>query len=129
MLNLRKSLILFFVLLYLPNGSIRSDSINENKIYNITSDSQSNSADGILKATGNVIIEGENDFKVYADKLIYEKKFSKLLLKGNVTVRNYFSNEVFIKEASGNELIIFVDKGAFEFNKEEGQRVKTSIRF
>ena len=79
MLNLRKSLILFFVLLYLPNGSIRSDSINENKIYNITSDSQSNSADGILKATGNVIIEGANDFKVTADKLIYEKKFSKFL--------------------------------------------------
>ena len=109
MLNLRKSLILFFVLLYLPNGGIRSDSINENKIYNITSDSQSNSADGILKATGNVIIEGANDF--------------------NVNVKNYISNEVFIKEASGNKLIIFVDKGAFEFHKKEGQRVKTSIRF
>ena len=93
----------------------------------------------LLSAFNNVIIEfledcilvfpEENDFKVYADKLIYEKKFSKLLLKGNVKVRNYFSNEVFIKEASGNELIIFVDKGAFEFNNEEGQRVKTSIRF
>lgn len=129
MLDLRKSVFLFFVLLYLPNGVIRSDSINENKIYKITSDSQSNSADGTLKATGNVIIEGENDFNAYADKLIYEKKLSKLRLKGNVTIRNYFSNEVFIKDASGDELTIFVDKGSFEFHNKKGERVKTSIRF
>ena len=112
----------------LPVTNIKSDSINKNNIFTITSESQFHSGEGILKANGNVIIEGENDLTVYADKLIYKKKLSKLHLIGNVILRNYSSNEIFIENASGDELIIFLNKASFQLNKKNGERVKTKFR-
>ena len=128
MFNLRKSVIFFIFFFYLPTIEVRSDSLNDNNIFTITSDSQFHSGKGILKANGNVIIEGENELIVYADKLIYEKKLSKLHLMGNVVLRNYSSNEIFIENASGDELIIFLNQASFELNKKNGERVKTKFR-
>ena len=128
LLDLRKSVIFFLLVFSLPITNIKSDSISKNNIFTITSESQFHSGEGILKANGNVIIEGENDLTVYADKLIYKKKLSKLHLIGNVILRNYSSNEIFIENASGDELIIFLNKASFQLNKKNGERVKTKFR-
>ena len=129
MFNLRKSVIFLIFFFYLPTIEVRSDSLNDNNIFTITSDSQFHSGEGIIKANGNVIIEGENELIVYADKLIYEKKLSKLHLMGNVVLRNYSSNEIFVENASGDELIIFLNQASFKLNKKNGERAKTKFRF
>lgn len=128
MFSLRKNVIYFIFVFCLPMSEVKSDSINENNIFTITSESQFHSGEGILKANGKVIIKGKNDLIVYADKLIFEKKLSKLHLIGNVVLRNYSSNEIFIESASGDELIIFLKKGSFELNGKNRERVKTIFR-
>lgn len=128
MFVLKKSLIFFIIFLCLPTLKIKSELLNESNEFTLTSDSQLHSAEGILKANGNVIIEGRNNLKAYADKLIYEKDLSKLYLIGNVVLKNFSLNEIFIENASGDELIIFLNDGSFEFNKKKGKRVKTKFK-
>ena len=128
MFVLKKSLIFFIIFLCLPILQIKSELLNESNEFTLTSDSQLHSAEGILKANGNVIIEGRNNLKAYADKLIYEKDLSKLYLIGNVVLKNFSLDEIFIENASGDELIIFLNDGSFEFNKKKGKRVKTKFK-
>ncbi len=128
MVTWRHRFFLFIALILFNNSNARGDVSNTNSFYTIISDSQFHSEEGILKAQGNVIIESENDLQVYADNLIFEKKSSRLHLFGNVILRNYVANEIFVEDASGDELIIFLDKGSFEFKKKEGERVKTKFR-
>ena len=119
MFVLKKSLIFFIIFLCLPILKIKSELLNESNEFTLTSDNQIHSGEGILKANGNVIIEGRNNLKAYADKLIYEKDLSKLYLIGNVVLKNFSLNEIFIENASGDELIIFLNDGSFEFNKKK----------
>ena len=98
--------------------------------YTITSDSQINTLEGDLEAKGNVVIKSSNaNFEAYADKLSYNKDGRFLKLTGNVFLKNLESEGISIKEASGDELIIFTDTGLYEFKSQNKNRVKTKIKF
>ena len=126
MLFLRKPLILIFIINILFNG-VKSNL--KDRSFTIISDSQTNNPEGLFEASGNVFIEGENGTKAYANKLIYEQAASKFRLLGNVIIKNYKTNEIFIEEANGDEFILFTDKQGFQINSNKGQRVKTKLRF
>ena len=129
MIFISKILLFFCTYLILQISSSKSELREAFKSFLLTSDEQFHSDKGITEASGNVIIEGENDFKATADKIIFEKELSKLHLKGNVILNNFETEEIFIENAVGNELIIFLDKGSFKFLKKENKRVKTKFRF
>ena len=98
--------------------------------YTITSDSQTNSLKGELEAEGNVVIKSSNgNFEAYSDKLSYDKDGKFLKLTGNVSVKNLESEGISIEETSGDELIIFIDTGLYEFKSQNKNRVKTKIKF
>ena len=98
--------------------------------YIITSDSQVNTLEGDLEAKGNVVIKSSNgNFEAYSDKLSYDKDGKFLKLTGNVSLKNLESEGISIEETSGDELIIFTDKGLFEFKSQNKNRVKTKIKF
>ena len=126
MLFLRKPLILIFIINILFNG-VKSNL--KDRGFMIISDSQTNNPEGLFEASGNVFIEGENGTKAYANKLIYEQASSKFRLLGNVIIKNYKTNEIFIEEANGDEFILFTDKKGFQINSNNGHRVKTKLRF
>ena len=126
MLFLRKPLILIFIINILFNG-VKSNL--KDRSFTIISDSQTNNPEGLFEASGNVFIEGENGTKAYANKLIYEPASSKFRLLGNVIIKNYKTNEIFIEEANGDEFILFTDKKGFQINSNNGHRVKTKLRF
>ena len=126
MLFLRKPLILIFIINILFNG-VKSNL--KDRSFTIISDTQTNNPDGFFEASGNVIIEGENGTKAYANKLIYEQASSKFSLLGNVIIKKYTTNEIFIEEANGDEFILFTDKKGFQINSNNGHRVKTKLRF
>ena len=102
---------------------------NENNSYSIISDSQSQNENGKFEATGNVLINDNSNFSARSDKAIYEKNKSKIHLEGNVNIKNYQSNDIFIESLQSDELIFFTDKGGFKINAKNGKRVKTKLRF
>ena len=126
MLFLRKPLILIFIINILFNG-VKSNL--KDRSFTIISETQTNNPDGFFEASGNVIIEGENGTKAYANKLIYEQASSKFSLLGNVIIKKYTTNEIFIEEANGDEFILFTDKKGFQINSNNGNRVKTKLQF
>ena len=126
MLFLRIPLILIFIINILFNG-VKSNL--KDRSFTIISDSQTNNPEGLFEASGNVFIEGENGTKAYANKLIYEQASSKFRLLGNVIIKNYKTNEIFIEEANGDEFILFTDKKGFQINSNNVHRVKTKLRF
>ena len=120
-----KSLLLAPFLFLLAEFSFAEESIN----YTITSDSQINTLEGDLEATGNVVIKSNNgDFEAYSDKLSFDRDDKSLKLIGNVYLKNLESEGIAIEETSGDELIIFTETGLFEF-KSQNNRVKTKIKF
>ena len=121
-----KSLLLTSFLFLLAEFSFAEEFIN----YTITSDSQINTLEGDLEAIGNVVIKsGSGNFEAYSDKLSFDKDERFLKLTGNVSVKNLESEGISIEETSGDELIIFTDKGLFEFKSQNKNRVKTKIKF
>ena len=98
--------------------------------YTITSDSQINTLEGDLEAIGNVVIKSSNgNFEAYSDKLSYDKDGKFLKLTGYVSVKNLESEGISIEETSGDGLIIFTDKGLYEFKSQNKNTVKTKIKF
>ncbi len=98
--------------------------------YTITSDSQRNTLEGDLEATGNVVVKRTNDnFEASSDKLTYDSNSKTLKLIGNVFIKNLESEGLSIEETSGGELTIFTDTGIFEFKSQNKNRVKTKIKF
>ena len=72
-----KSILLASFLFLLAEYSFAEELIN----YTITSDSQTNTLEGDLRAKGNVVIKSSNgNFEAYSDKLSYDKdgKFLKV---------------------------------------------------
>ena len=121
-----KSILLTSFLFLLAEFSFAEELTN----YTITSDSQINTLEGDLEAKGNVVIKSSNaNFEAYADKLSYNKDGRFLKLTGNVFLKNLESEGISIKEASGDELIIFTDTGLYEFKSQNKNRVKTKIKF
>ena len=119
---------LFFAsfLFLLAEFSLAEELIN----YIITSDSQINTLEGNLEATGNVVIKSDSgNFEAYSDKLSFDKDDKSLKLLGNVYVINLESEGISIEETSGDELTIFTDTGIFEFKSQNKNRVKTKIKF
>ena len=98
--------------------------------YTITSDSQINTLEGDLEATGNVVVKSNSgNFEAYSDKISFDNDDKSLKLFGNVYVKNLESEGILIEETSGDELIIFTDTGLFEFKSQNKNRVKTKIKF
>ena len=98
--------------------------------YTITSDSQINTLEGDLEATGNVVIKSNSgNFEAYSDKLSFDKDYKSLKLIGNVHVKNLESEGIAIEETSGDELTIFTETGLFEFKSQNKNRVTTKIKF
>jgi len=98
--------------------------------YTITSDSQRNTLEGDLEATGNVVVKRTNDnFEASSDKLTYDSNSKTLKLIGNVFIKNLESEGLSIEETSGDELTIFTDTGLFEFKSQNKNRVNTKIKF
>ena len=121
-----KSLLLISFFFLLAESSFAEELIN----YTITSDSQINTLEGDLEATGNVVIKSNSgNFEAYSDKLSFDKDDKSLKLFGNVYVKNLESEGIIIEETSGNELTIFTDTGLFEFKSQNKNRVKTKIKF
>ena len=121
-----KSLFFASFLFLLAEYSFAEELIN----YTITSDSQVNTLEGDLEAIGNVVIKRNGDnFEANSDKLIFDKDGKFLKLTGNVSIKNFESEGIFIEETSGDELTIFTDKGIFEFKSQNKNRVKTKIKF
>ena len=121
-----KSLLLAVFLFLLAEFSFAEELIN----YTIISDSQINTLNGDLEATGNVVIKSNSgNFEAYSDKLSFDKDDKYLKLFGNVYVKNLESEGISIEETSGDELIIFTDTGLFEFKSQNKNRVKTKIKF
>ena len=121
-----KSLFFASFLFLLAEYSFAEELIN----YTITSDSQVNTLEGDLEATGNVVIKSNSgNFEACSDKLSYDKDGKFLKLTGNVSVKNLESEGMSIEETSGDELIIFTDTGRFEFKSQNKNRVKTKIKF
>ena len=101
----------------------------KNNSYSITSNTQSQNADGNYEASGNVIISNETNFKGRSDKLFYEKDNSKIHLKGKVKIENYESGNILIEHMESDELILFTETGEFQVNSRRGNRVKTKLKF
>ncbi len=121
-----KSFLLASVLFLLTEYSFAKENFN----YIITSDSQTNSLQGDLEAIGNVVIKSnDGNFEAYSNKLTFDKDGNLIKLTGNVFVKNLESEGLTIEESSGDELIIFIDKGLFEFRSQNKNRVKTKIKF
>ena len=121
-----KSLLLASFLFLLAEFSFAEELIN----YTITSDSQINTLEGDLEATGNVVIRSNSgNFEAYADKISFDKGDKSLKLIGNVYVKNLESEGISIEETSGDELTIFTATGLFEFKSQNKNRVKTKIKF
>ena len=129
MIFLSKILLFFCTSLIFQISASKSELQEAFNSFLLTSDEQFHSDEGIMEASGNVVIEGKDNFKASADKIIFEKELSKLHLKGNVILKNFETEEIFIENATGNELIIFLDKGSFKFLKNDNKRVKTKFRF
>ena len=121
-----KRILLASFLFLLAEYSFAEELIN----YTITSDSQVNTLEGDLEAIGNVVIKRNSDnFEANSDKLTFDKDGKFLKLTGNVSVKNLESDGISIEETSGDELIIFTDKGLFEFKSQNKNRVTTKIKF
>ena len=121
-----KSILLAPFLFILAEFSFAEELIN----YTITSDSQINTLEGDLEATGNVVIRSNSgNFEAYADKISFDKGDKSLKLIGNVYVKNLESEGISIEETSGDELTIFTTTGLFEFKSQNKNRVKTKIKF
>ena len=121
-----KRVLLALFLFLLAEFSSAEELIN----YTITSDSQTNTLEGELEAVGNVVIKSNSgNFEANSDKLSFDKDGNFLKLTGNVSVKNLESEGITIEETSGDELIIFTDKGLFEFKSQNKNRVKTKIKF
>ena len=121
-----KSFLLASVLFLLTEYSFAKENFN----YIITSDSQTNSLQGDLEAIGNVVIKSnDGNFEAYSNKLTFDKDGNLIKLTGNVFVKNLESEGLTIEESSGDELIIFIDTGLFEFKSQNKNRVKTKIKF
>lgn len=124
----------FFLIIFLITNSIfnlSSTSIlaNQKNNYTITSDTQTQSEDGIFEAFGNVIINNESNLSAKSDKLIYEKDQSRIYLKGNVKIENYESENLLIENVVADELILFTNRSGFEINSKNGNRVKSNLKF
>ena len=119
-----KRLLLTSFLFLMAEFSFAEELIN----YIITSDSQVNTLEGDLEATGNVVINSGN-FEAYSDKLFFDKDGNFIKLTGNVSVKNLESEGISIEETSGDELIIFTETGLFEFKSQNKNRVTTKIKF
>ena len=123
----RVLIFIFFSSLFslLLNRSALSD---EGNTYSIISDNQSQSNEGNFEAIGNVIIQNQSDFSARSDKLIY-KKDNSIKLIGNVKIDNYQYDDIFIENIEGDEFIFFTDKGGFQINSKNNNRVKTKLQF
>ena len=119
-----KSVLLASFLFLLAEFTFAEELIN----YIITSDSQVNTLEGDLEATGNVVIKSGN-FEAYSDKLSFDKDDKSLKLLGNVYLKNLEFEGISIEETSGYELIIFTDTGLYEFKSQNKNRVTTKIQF
>lgn len=97
--------------------------------YTILSEIQTNNENGTFEAIGNVEINSDNNFRASSDKLIYEKKESKLKLIGNVKIDNYQIEDIFIENILSDELILFLETGKLIINSKEGERVKSKLKF
>ena len=121
-----KSVLLASFLFLLDEFSFAEELTN----YTIKSDSQVNTLEGDLEAIGNVVIKSNSgNFEAFSDKLSFDKDDKSLKLTGNVSVKNLESEGISIEEKYGDELIIFTDKGLFEFKSQNKNRVKTKIKF
>ena len=121
-----KSLFLTPFLFLLAELSFAEGLIN----YTIKSDSQINTLEGDLEATGNIVIKSNSgNFEAYSDKLTFDKDGKSLKLIGNVYVKNLELEEILIEETSGDELTIFTDTGLFEFKSQNKNRINTKIKF
>ena len=129
-MNLSKRfLTLLFTIIAIKTISNKGVLAEENNSYTITSDTQSQSADGNYEASGNVIISNETNFKGRSENLFYEKDNSKIHLKGKVKIENYESGNILVEHMESDELILFIDTGEFEVNSKRGNRVKTKLKF
>ena len=94
-MNLSKRfLTLLFTIIAIKTISNKGVLAEENNSYTITSNTQSQSADGNYEASGNVIISNETNFKGRSENLFYEKDNSKIHLKGKVKIENYESGNI-----------------------------------
>ena len=129
-MNLSKRfLTLLFITVAIKTISNKGVLAEENNSYTITSDTQSQSADGNYEASGNVIISNETNFKGRSENLFYEKDNSKIHLKGKVKIENYESGNILVEHMESDELILFIDTGEFQVNSKKGNRVKTKLKF
>ena len=129
-MNLSKRfLTLLFTIIAIKTISNKGVLAEENNSYTITSNTQSQSADGNYEASGNVIISNETNFKGRSENLFYEKDNSKIHLKGKVKIENYESGNILVEHMESDELILFIDTGEFEVNSKRGNRVKTKLKF
>ena len=129
-MNLSKRfLTLLFIIITIKTISNKGVFAEENNSYTITSDTQSQSADGNFEASGNVIISNETNFKGRSENLFYEKDNSKINLKGKVKIENYESGNIIVEHMESDELILFIDTGEFQVNSKRGNRVKTKLKF
>ena len=129
-MNLSKRfLTLLFITVAIKTISNKGVLAEENNSYTITSNTQSQSADGNYEASGNVIISNETNFKGRSENLFYEKDNSKILLKGKVKIENYESGNILVEHMESDELILFIDTGEFQVNSKKGNRVKTKLKF
>ena len=126
-LNNRLLIYIFFssLLNLLLNRSALSNEINT---YSIISDNQLQSRDGNFEALGNVIIQDQNNFNARSDKLIYKKDQS-IQLIGNVKIDNYQYDDIYVENIEGDEFIFFSNKGGFQINSKNNNRVKTKLKF
>ena len=128
-MKLKNRLLIFIffssLITLISNRSALSDEINT---YLIISDSQSQSNEGNFEALGNVIIQDQKDFNARSNKLIYDKDKS-IKLIGNVKIDNYQYEDILIENIEGDEFILFTDKGGFQINSNNKNRVKTRLKF
>ena len=127
--NSKIFLIFFLITNSIFNLSTKSILANQKNNYTITSDTQTQSEDGIFEAFGNVIINNESNLSAKSDKLIYEKDQSRIYLKGNVKIENYESENLLIENVVADELILFTNRSGFEINSKNGNRVKSNLKF
>ncbi len=127
--NSKIFLIFFLITTSIINLSNKNILANQKNNYTITSDTQKQSEDGVFQAFGNVIINNESNLSAKADKLIYEKEQSRIYLKGNVKIENFKSENIFIENIVGDELILFTNRSGFEINSKNGNRVKSNLKF
>ena len=129
-MNLSKRfLTLLFITVAIKTISNKGVLAEENNSYTITSNTQSQSADGNYEASGNVIISNETNFKGRSENLFYEKDNSKIHLKGKVKIENYESGNILVERMESDELILFTDTGEFQLNSKRGNRVRTKLKF